>query len=136
MEVVNHSSVMGPRSNLNAVVIDDDIDVRDLFVEMLQMNQVNILGVGSNGKDALELYKTFHPDFVFIDYLMPDYDGLYGAEKIKAFDPHAKVILVSGSYFETGKLDDLVSAVLKKPIEINDVVRVINKMICSMDISK
>lgn len=122
-------------SRLSAIVIDDDVDVRDLFVELLQMNEIDIVGIGSNGKEALELYHAHNPDFVFIDYLMPEYDGLYGAEKIKEFDPHAKVILVSGSYFERGKLDDLVNAILKKPIEIKDVVRVINKMMCSVDVS-
>ncbi len=135
METDGQSLTNRAHSNVNAIVIDDEIDVRDLFVELLRMNEVNIVGIGSNGKDALELYKIHHPDFVFIDYLMPEYDGLYGAEKIKELDPHAKIVLVSGSYFEKGKLDDLVSAILKKPIEINDVVSIIDKMICPMDIS-
>lgn len=133
MEIGSQSLDNKAHSNLNAIVIDDDVDVRDLFVELLKMNEINIVGIGSNGKDALELYKLHHPDFVFIDYLMPEYDGLYGAKKIKEFDSHAKIVLVSGSYFEKGKLDGLVSAILKKPIEINDVVSTINKMICTMD---
>jgi len=116
-------------ASTNAIVIDDEEDVRDLFVELLKMNSIDIIGTGSNGKDALELYKTHRPDFVFIDYLMPAYDGLYGAEKIKEIDPHAKIILVSGSYFEKGRLDNLVSAIIKKPIEINEVVRAVNKII-------
>ncbi|MFZ1076746.1 MAG: response regulator [Nitrosotalea sp.] len=119
-------------SSANAIVIDDDVDVRDLFVELLKMNEINILGIGSNGKDALELYKLHNPDIVFIDYIMPQYDGLYGAEKIKEFDPHAKIVLASGSYIEKEGLDNLVNAILKKPIEINDVVSTINKMVCIM----
>lgn len=115
----------------NAIVIDDEEDVRDLFVELLQMNNIDIVGTGSNGKDALELYKSHRPDFVFIDYLMPAYNGLYGAEKIKEIDPHAKIILVSGSYFERGRLDNLVSAIIKKPIEISEVVRAVNKITCT-----
>ncbi|MGB9003314.1 MAG: response regulator, partial [Nitrosotalea sp.] len=86
----------------------------------------------SNGKDALELYKLHNPDIVFIDYIMPQYDGLYGAEKIKEFDPHAKIVLVSGSYIEKERLDNLANVILKKPIEINDVISTINKMICIM----
>ena len=135
METTNKPMTNGTHSGMNAIVIDDDIDVRDLFVELLKMNEINIVGIGSNGKDALELYQKHSPDFVFIDYLMPEYDGLYGAEKIKEFDPHAKIVLVSGSYFEKGKLDDLVSAVLKKPIEIRDVVSVVNKIVCTLNAS-
>ena len=118
---------------LSAIVVDDDVDVRDLFIELLKMNEINIVGIGSNGKDALDLYKLHSPDLVFIDYIMPQYDGLYGAKEIKGFDPHAKIVLVSGSYFEQGKLDGLVNAILKKPIEIKDVVETVNKMVCTME---
>ena len=134
MEIASRLQENVDYSSINAIVIDDDADVRDLFVELLKMNEINVVGIGSSGKDALELYRTHNPDFVFIDYLMPEYNGLYGAEKIKEFDPHAKIVLVSGSYFESGKLDDLVSAILKKPIEINDVMSTINKMICALNI--
>jgi len=134
MEIGSQLQANRAYSNVNVIVIDDDVDVRDLFVELLKMNEINIVGIGSSGKDALELYKLHNPDIVFIDYIMPEYDGLYGAEKIKEFDPHAKIVLVSGSYFEKGKLDNLVNTILKKPIEINDVVSTINKMICTMNV--
>ena len=123
-------------TGVNAIVIDDDVDVRDLFVELLKMNEVEVVGIGSNGKEALDLYKAHRPDFVFIDYIMPEYDGLYGAGKIREVDPHAKIVLVSGSYFEPGKLDGLVSAILKKPIEIRDVISVVNKMASPIDLSQ
>lgn len=128
MEKGNELISNDANASTNAIVIDDEEDVRDLFVELLKMNSIDIVGIGSNGKDALELYKIHRPNFVFIDYLMPVYDGLYGAEKIKEIDPHAKIILVSGSDFEKGRLDNLVSAILKKPIEISEVVKTVNKM--------
>lgn len=120
---------------IRAIVIDDDVDVRDLFVELLKMNGVEVVATGSNGKDAADLYMTHNPNFVFIDYIMPEYDGLYGAKKIREFDPTAKIVLVSGSYFEDGKLDGLVNAILKKPIEIGEVVSTITKMICAMSVN-
>ncbi len=129
MEISKQSQMGMGRPRINTIVIDDDRDVRDLFVELLQMNDVNVVATGSNGREALELYKIHRPYLVFIDYLMPEYDGLYGAAKIKEFDPHAKIVLVSGSYFENGKLDNLVGAILKKPIEMVDVISTINKMV-------
>ena len=115
-------------SGINAIVIDDDIDVRELFVELLQMNNVNIVGIGSNGKDALELYKTHRPDLVFIDYLMPQYDGICGIKMINELDPRAKIIMVSGSYFGEGVLGDSVIGIIKKPIEMNEVIDMVNKI--------
>ena len=136
MEIGSQVQPDGDYSGIRAVVIDDDVDVRDLFVELLKMNGINVVGIGSNGKDALELYKFYHPDIVILDYIMPQYNGLYGAEKIREFDPCAKIVLVSGSHFESGKIDNLVSAILKKPIEITDVVSTINNMASIMNIKQ
>ncbi len=134
MEIADKNLAGVGGSAIKAIVIDDDIDVRDLFVELLKMNNVEIVGVGANGKEAVDLFLAHRPAFVFIDYIMPEYDGLYGAKKIREVDPSAKIVLVSGSYFEEGKLDDTVNAILKKPIEIGDVVSTINKMVCSLNI--
>lgn len=121
-------------SNVKAIVIDDDVDVRDAFVELLKMYEINIVGTGSNAIEAIELYMTHHPDFVFMDYLMPTHNGLYGAEKIREFDPYARIVLVSGSYFEKGAHDNLVNAILEKPISIKEVLNTINKMISTINV--
>ena len=119
-------------SSINAIVIDDDVDVRDVFVDLLKMFEINVVGIGSNAIEAIELYMTHHPDFVFMDYLMPTHNGLYGAQKIREFDPYARIILVSGSYFENGAHANLVNAILEKPISIKDVLNTINKMISTV----
>jgi two-component system chemotaxis response regulator CheY len=120
-------------SSINVIVIDDDLDVRDIFVELLQIHGINVVGKGSNAIEAIELYKTHNPDFVFMDYLMPTHNGLYGAEKIREFDPYARIVLVSGSYFENGAHDNLVNAILEKPISITEVLNTINKMVSSIN---
>ncbi|MGB9125623.1 MAG: response regulator [Nitrosotalea sp.] len=119
-------------SSIRAIVIDDDLDVRDVFVDLLKMYEINVVGTGSTAIEAIELYMTHNPDFVFMDYLMPTHNGLYGAEKIREFDPHARIVLVSGSYFENGAHDNLVNAILEKPISITEVLNTINKMISTI----
>lgn len=114
---------------IRAIVIDDDADVREIFIELLEMNDIKVVANGVNGKEAVELYKMHHPDFVFLDYLMPEYDGLYAIEKIREFDPRGKIILVSGSHFEKNVLGDTVKAIIKKPIEMNEIFKAINKII-------
>lgn len=131
--MTTYSSTPGDDSHagVKVIVVDDDQDIRELFVELLQMNDINVVGTGANGHDAFELYKIYRPDFVLLDYLMPLYDGKYAIDKIQEFDPHGKIILVSGSYFENGSLGDSVKAIIKKPIEIKDVLGAINKTILS-----
>ncbi|MGI0007555.1 MAG: response regulator transcription factor [Nitrosotalea sp.] len=117
------------RVKIKAIVVDDDSDVREIFIELLEMNDIQVVANGINGKEAVELYKMHHPDFVFLDYLMPEYDGLYAIEKIREFDPSGKIILVSGSHFEKNVLGDTVKAIIKKPIEISEIFKAINKII-------
>lgn len=124
----NQTPLDNERVKIKAIVIDDDADVREIFIELLQMNDIKVVANGINGKEAVELYKLHHPDFVFLDYLMPEYDGLYAIEKIKEFDPNGKIILVSGSHFERNELGDTVKAIIKKPIEMGEIFKAINEI--------
>lgn len=124
----NKTSLDGERVKIRAIVVDDDADVREIFIELLQMNDIQVVANGINGKEAVELYKMHHPDFVFLDYLMPEYDGLYAIEKIREFDPNGKIILVSGSHFERNALGDTVKAIIKKPIDMGEIFKAINQI--------
>ncbi|MDC8452661.1 MAG: response regulator [Candidatus Nitrosotalea sp.] len=124
----NQTPLDNERVKIRAIVVDDDADVREIFIELLQMNDIKVVANGINGKEAVELYKMHHPDFVFLDYLMPEYDGLYAIEKIKEFDPSGKIILVSGSHFERNELGDTVKAIIKKPIEMGEIFKAINEI--------
>lgn len=50
---------------------------------------------GYNGKQAAELYERHRPDIVFLDLMMPEYDGFYALEKIRQVDPDAAIIVVT-----------------------------------------
>ncbi len=107
------------------LVVDDDIDTLEVFAEFLEIKDVNVVGRGHNGKDAVELFEKHRPDYVLMDIMMPDYDGFYGIEKIRKIDPNAKIIIVTGDVsIETkARLKDLKpSIVVHKPYEIDDLL--------------
>lgn len=99
---------------VTAIVVDDDIDTVDVFCDYLRMKNVKVLGRGHNGKEAVELYKIHRPDIVFLDLMMPEYDGFYGLENIRKVNPSAKIVVVTADLREqtAKKLDTL------KPTEI------------------
>jgi len=55
----------------NAIVVDDEKDVLDVFCEYLSVKDINVLATGNNGLDAVNLYKRFKPDVVLMDLIMP-----------------------------------------------------------------
>ena len=80
---------------VTAIVIDDDSDTVDVFCDYLEIKNVQVLGRGYNGKDAIELYRVHRPDIVFLDLMMPEYDGIYALENIRKINPESKVIIVT-----------------------------------------
>jgi len=80
---------------IRAVVVDDDKDTVALFSEILQGNNINVVGKGYNGQEAAFLYQKLKPDVIFLDVIMPVYDGIYGITKIKEMNPDAVVIITT-----------------------------------------
>ena len=114
------------------IVVDDDRDTVEVFCEYLELKNIHVLGKGYNGKNAVDLYKKLNPDVVFLDVLMPDYDGFYALEKIRQVNPKAHVIMVTASLTAQteDKLKDLnASAIIFKPYEIDQVIETVNRVL-------
>lgn len=115
-----------------AIVVDDEKDVLDVFCEFLSVKDINVLATGNNGLDAVNLYKRFKPDVVLMDLIMPQYDGFYGLEKIRQYDPNSKVIIFSASltpeYIKILR-EMKASAITQKPYDMDLVIKLIGKII-------
>ncbi len=111
-----------------AIVVDDDRVSNQLFIDVLRMIGVKVLASGSDGRDAIRLYKKYNPDIVFTDIMMPETDGFYALEEIRKFDPHANVVAVTADFTNESatRLKELnISAVVYKPFDIQDIKRVL-----------
>ncbi len=111
-----------------AIVVDDDRVSNQLFIDVLRMIGVKVLASGSDGKDAIRLYKKYNPDIVFTDIMMPENDGFYALKEIRKLDPHAKVIAVTADFTNESatRLKELnISAVVYKPFDIQDIKKVL-----------
>ena len=116
---------------ISAIVIDDEQDVLDVFCEYLKVKNVNVLAEGRNGKDAVELYQKLKPDVVLMDLVMPQYDGFYGIENIRKYDPDSKIIIFSASL--TPEYIDMlrkmkVSGISIKPYDMDRIIDLISKV--------
>jgi DNA-binding NarL/FixJ family response regulator len=114
-----------------AIVVDDDTDTVEVFCDYLALKNVQVLGRGSNGKSAVELYQKHKPDFVFLDLMMPEYDGFYALERIRSLDPTAKIIVVTADVREEtmSRLSKLKpTEVFIKPYDVNKIVQLLEKI--------
>ncbi|QLH08603.1 response regulator [Candidatus Nitrosotenuis sp. DW1] len=119
------------KENPTVIVVDDDSDTIEIFEEYLKLEKIPMLAKGFDGSQAVELYSKFRPDVVLLDIMMPDFDGFYAIEKIRAMDPDSKFVILTADITKETKarLEKLNSAaVLYKPYEIDEIVQVIKKL--------
>jgi two-component system response regulator LytT len=69
--------------SISTLVIDDEKPARDELVFLLKaFPEINIIGQGKNGVEALNLIKEHSPDLVFLDVQMPGLDGFGVIKKL------------------------------------------------------
>jgi len=109
-------------------VIDDDVDIVDVFCELLKVVNVDVLGIGNDGDDALKLYEKYNPDIVFTDLQMDRCDGYYVVETIKDVYPDAKITVITGDLNVTSSpiLNLLKVPIIKKPFDTHEIKQLIN----------
>ena len=110
---------------VTAIVADDDHPNLELFSELLEINDIKIIDKVHNGKEAVISFQKLKPDVVFLDIMMPEFDGLYALEEIRKIDPSSIVIMITADTSDETS-DRLVNlqptAIVHKPYEMNSVL--------------
>lgn len=68
---------------MRILVVDDDVEVRDLLRRALSYEGYTV-EVAENGKEALQKALISPPDLVILDIMMPGLDGLEVARRLRA----------------------------------------------------
>jgi DNA-binding NtrC family response regulator len=108
------------------LVVDDKEDLR-LMLEIVikEHSSGHKVLQASNGKVAVDLYKIYKPDLVFMDMRMPIMSGCESIIRIKDFDENANIIITSAyaEHRQTEKLVSrgVVSQAMNKPLDLDEV---------------
>ena len=57
---------------VSVIVIEDNVDSMGVLCEFLQIKDLDVIGWGKNGQDAIKLYNQLRPDAVIMDVMMPE----------------------------------------------------------------
>jgi DNA-binding NarL/FixJ family response regulator/signal transduction histidine kinase len=79
---------------LRVVIVDDHPMFREGLHNLLTAHGVQVVGLGGDGLQAQELAQL-QPDVMLLDMNMPHSDGLQATQRIKAQNPHLKIVILT-----------------------------------------
>lgn len=118
--------------NIRVLVVDDHELTRfSLSLALRHQAGVELIGLASNGHEAIELVKQHRPDVIVLDLQMPIMDGLSASTHIKTIYPDTKILAYSSLedpqtevMVQTAKID----AFRKKDTSTNELVDLIKEL--------
>ena len=94
---------------IRIVIVDDHPIVRQGLRFLLeQQAEIEVVGEGEHGEQAIKLVEEHLPDVLLLDLLMPEMDGITAVREIKRIAPSVQIMILT-SYFE----DDQIFRVIK-----------------------
>lgn len=80
----------------NYLIIEDHLMLSSLIEKQLEVIQeIGEIYRVKNGADALKCFKTNYIDFVLLDLLLPDMEGIHLIPKFKEINSNVKIIIIS-----------------------------------------
>ena len=114
-------------NNLKVLVVDDDIQSRNLIMEIFKPFSFDFV-TAENGHDGLLKFKEWQPSIVITDLQMPKMNGLEFIESIRELGSMVPVIAVSGAApMLTEALSLGANSALEKPFSIEDIIESLKK---------
>lgn len=115
---------------VDILIADDSDAIRLVLKEILLIGEHNVIAEATDGAEAVDFYQKHKPQLLMTDFAMPNKDGLQVVKDVIAFDPKAKIILITAS--EDQKLiqqciDCGASSYVSKPFVFKDVLASITK---------
>jgi two-component system, chemotaxis family, chemotaxis protein CheY len=114
------------------ILIVDDAEFLRMRISKMLIGDGYEVVEAENGAIAVEKYKEVKPDVVLMDITMPEMDGLTALKQIRAFDPKARVVMLTALGQESVVLEAIKSGArdfVVKPFERERVLSAITKLL-------
>ena len=95
---------------IRVLIVDDHAVVRHGLRYMLEQRpDIEVVGEGSDGEQAIALVTDLLPDVVLLDLLMPKMDGISVVREIKRLAPNTHIVILT-SYYEDDQIFGAIKA--------------------------
>lgn len=124
-------------STLRVLVVDDhELTRLTLKLAFACQENIQVVGLASNGQEAIEMVERCHPDVIVLDLQMPIMDGWSASGHIKAIAPNTQIIAYSSfeetKFQETREMANL-DAFCKKDVPTTELIALVRQLGRSTD---
>ena len=121
-------------TNVKILIVDDNNQNQQFMKYILKFKKLYNVDNAEDGKEAYEKMIINDYDFVILDIKIPIYDGFTVVKKYKEKYPDKKIFITTMTSNPTEKIkkecfDLKINAFLPKPINIDDLDKIINLML-------
>jgi NarL family two-component system response regulator LiaR len=89
---------------IKVLVVDDHAIVRQGLRTFLELQpDMEVVGEGTNGIEAVDLARRMQPDIILLDLVMPEMDGIQATPQILKTCPNSRIIILT-SFSEEDKV--------------------------------
>ncbi len=118
------------------LIVDDESGIRAALAQLLEYEGYEVRAVAS-GKAGIAEYTSWRPQLTFLDVKMAGIDGLETLKRLRATDPAAVVVMISGH----ASIQDAVEAthmgaydILEKPLDTDRILVTLRNAIGHLDL--
>ena len=86
-------TVLGTSGRL--LIVDDSSTVRRSIERHIFSDRVTKIYQAANGREAMELFERYRPEFVTMDLTMPEMDGVECVQQLVAINSKVLILVVS-----------------------------------------
>jgi two-component system cell cycle response regulator DivK len=106
------------------LVVEDFDDIRDAMKILVELQGYRVL-TATDGREAIEKAREFHPDLILMDLAMPLIDGIEATKQIRSDPSVAAIPIIAVTSFSSYYHDEALAAgcnsVIEKPSIMNDI---------------
>jgi DNA-binding NarL/FixJ family response regulator len=78
------------------MIVDDSEMIRRSLRQLFSQNSDwTICAEAVDGRDAVQKARHFHPDFIVLDFYMPNMDGIEAARQMKHLTPTTSIVMLT-----------------------------------------
>ena len=98
----------------SVMIVDDSKFMRMVLKDIINSaDDLEVVCEVDDGSTALEVYKQCRPNIVTMDIIMPT-SGIEALKEIKAFDPNAKIVMITAMGDQVLLMQEAVNAGAEK----------------------